>query len=45
MYKDGLGVPQDLRIALYWYRGAAEQGDAVAREMARSLGKQPEEER
>jgi len=31
MYEDGLGVPQDYNKAIYWYKKAAEQGDAQAK--------------
>src|ERR1017187_8860289 len=31
MYEDGLGVPQDYKDAMRWYRLAAKQGDAVSR--------------
>jgi hypothetical protein len=30
MYRDGQGVPQDYAQAAFWYRKAAEQGDAPA---------------
>jgi hypothetical protein len=35
MYYNGLGVPQDYKIAVKWFRLAAEQGDATAQD---SLG-------
>jgi TPR repeat protein len=39
MYKGGLGVSRDLRIALYWYARAAQQGDLAAAGMARELAR------
>ena len=30
MYNEGIGVPQDYKEAVKWYRLAAEQGDAEA---------------
>ena len=30
MYEDGLGVPQDYKEAVKWYRLSAEQGYAIA---------------
>jgi TPR repeat protein len=30
MYGDGTGVPKDEQQAVFWYRKAADQGDAVA---------------
>jgi hypothetical protein len=30
MYEEGLGVPQDCKEAVKWYRLSAEQGDASA---------------
>jgi len=30
MYDNGLGVPQDYKVAVKWYRLAAKQGDADA---------------
>jgi len=31
MYANGLGIPQDYNKAVYWYKKAAEQGDAAAK--------------
>ena len=38
-YKNGEGVPKDMKKAVYWYRKAAEQGNAKAQEALKKLGK------
>jgi TPR repeat protein len=37
MYEQGDGVAQDLRLARYWYRQAAEGGDIAARGKLRAI--------
>ena len=37
MYRDGQGVPQDDAQAAAWFRKAAEQGDAVAKQALERL--------
>ena len=37
MYDNGEGVEQDFKKAVYWYRKAAEQGDAEAQEILRTM--------
>ena len=38
MYADGIGVPQNYAEAIRWFRKAAAQGHAQAKEMLESLG-------
>ena len=38
-YENGKGVPKDMKKAVYWYREAAEQGDAEAKDALRRLRK------
>ena len=38
MYNSGKGVPQDYTQSVYWYRKAAEQGLAGAKENLTKLG-------
>ena len=44
MYEKGDGVARDLRLAIYWYTRAAQQGDAVALVKARVLSRERETE-
>jgi len=39
MYEKGLGTPKDLKSAHAWYSKAAQNGDALARERMKRLGK------
>ena len=36
MYKNGQGVPDDIKEAVKWFRLSAEQGNVKAQEMARN---------
>jgi TPR repeat protein len=38
MHEDGLGIPQDLGAAEYWFRKAAEQGNVQARASLEQYG-------
>lgn len=37
MYQHGKGVEKDIDQAIYWYKKAAEQGDAFAKAMLKLL--------
>jgi TPR repeat protein len=42
MYESGDGLPQDLRLARYWYAAAAAGGDPAAALKARALAQRLE---